>query len=171
MSRGANLGPNARAGPLYDLELTYEVLRTAAAYQELQTIAGFFEAMGGADQPFWIAPPGLSAAAGQAIGTGDGSSTVFPLVAPLGAFTGPVYGTSGVSAVYLNGVAQGSGWTVSSGYAPAVTFTAAPAMGILITADFGVLWLCRFADDVVEFEQFIAQLFALKTLTLQTVRP
>ncbi len=162
---------NARAWPLFDLELTYEVLRTAAAYQELQTIAGFFEAMGGADQPFWIAPPGLSAVAGQAIGTGDGSTVTFPLVASLGPFTGPVAGTSGVSAVTLNGVAQGSGWSVSSGYAPAITFTAAPAAGVAIAASFGVLWLCRFAGDVAVFEQFMAQLFALKTLKLQTVRP
>ena len=146
-------------------------MRTDEAYQELQTIASFFEAMGGADQPFWIAPPGLSAVQGQAIGIGNGSTTVFPLVASLGAFTGPVYGTSGVSAVYLNGVAQGSGWTVSSGYAPAVTFTTAPVAGIPVAADLRALWLCRFADDVVELEQFMAQLFALKTLKLQTVRP
>jgi hypothetical protein len=89
----------------------------------------------------------------------------------VGPFTGPLYGTSGVSAITLNGVAQGSGWSVSSGYAPAVTFATAPAAGVAISADFGVLWLCRFADDVVEFEQFMAQLFALKTLKLQTVRP
>ena len=143
----------------------------AAAYEEFRTIAGFFEEMGGADQPFWIAPPGLSAITGQAIGTGDGSTTVFPLVASVGPFTGPVYGTSGVSGVYLDGVSQGSGWTVSSGYAPTVTFATAPAAGVAISVDFGVLWLCRFADDVVEFEQFMSQLFALKTLKLQTVRP
>ncbi len=161
----------ARAWPLFDLELTFEVLRTDAAYQEVQTVAGFFEATGGAGSPFWIAPPGLSAATGQAIGTGDGSTTVFPLVASQGAFTGPVCGTSGVSAVYLNGVAQGSGWSVSSSYAPAVIFAVAPAAGVAVAASFGVLWLCRFADDVVAFEQFMAQLFALKTLKLQTVRP
>ncbi len=161
----------ARAWPLFDIELTYELLRTAAAYEEFRTIAGFFEEMGGADQPFWIAPPGLSAITGQAIGTGDGSTTVFPLVASLGPLTGPVYGTSGVSAIYLDGVSQGSGWTVSSGYAPTVAFATAPAAGVAISVDFGVLWLCRFADDVVEFEQFMTQLFALKTLNLQTVRP
>jgi hypothetical protein len=166
-----------RAAPLFDIELSYAVLRTAAAYEELQTIAGFFESIGGADTPFWFAPPGLSAVTGQAIGTGDGSTTTFSLQASIGAFTGPVSGTSGVSAVYLDRVAQvtgsgpGIGWSVSSGYAPAITFAAAPAAGVAISADFGVLWLCRFADDVLEFEQFVAQLFALKTLKLQTVRP
>jgi hypothetical protein len=160
-----------RAWPLFDLELTCEVLRTAAGDQELQTVAGFFEAMGGADTPFWIAPPGLSALTGQAIGTGDGSTTVFPLVASLGPATEPVYGTSGVSAVRLNGAALASGWSVSSDYTPAITFAVAPAAGVAVSADFGVLWLCRFADDVTEFEQFMLQLFVLKTLKLQAVRP
>ena len=70
--------------------------------------------MSGAATPFWVAPPGLSAAIGQAIGTGDGTTTVFPLVRSMGAYSEPVQGVSGVSAVYLNGVAQaGSAWSVS----------------------------------------------------------
>jgi uncharacterized protein (TIGR02217 family) len=165
------------ANPYFDIELTYEVLRSAAAYQELQTIAGFFEEMSGEDSPFWFGAPGLGSVAGQAIGTGDGATTVFPLVAsipgsaPGAGYVGPVYGTSGISAIYLNGVAQGSGWSVSSGYLPAITFATAPGAGVAITGDFGVLWLCRFADDVQDFEEFMAQLFELRTLRLMTARP
>ena len=151
--------------------MTYEALRSAAAYEELQAIAGFFEQASGADEPFWVAPPGLSAAAGQAIGTGDGTATVFPLVASIGGYSGPVYGTSGVSAVYLDGVLQASGWSVSSGYLPAITFASPPGAGVAITADFGILWLCRFAEDVQDFEEFMTMLWALRTLRLMTVRP
>ena len=89
----------------------------------------------------------------------------------MGAYSEAVQGTSGVAAVYLNGVPQGSGWTVSSGYAPAITFAAAPGAGVAVTADFGVLWLCRFAEDVQDFEEFMAMLWTLKTLRLSTVRP
>jgi uncharacterized protein (TIGR02217 family) len=159
------------ASPYFEIELTYELLRSAPAYEELQSIAGFFEAMSGENEPFWIAPPGLSGAQGQAIGTGDGMMTVFPLVASIGAYAGPVNGTSAVGAVYLNGVAQASGWTVSAGYAPAITFATAPSAGVAITADFGILWLCRFAEDVEDFEEFMAMLFELQTLRLTTVRP
>jgi hypothetical protein len=60
---------------------------------------------------------------------------------------------------------------VSSGYLPAILFAAAPASGIAIAVDFGLLWLCRFADDVQDFEGFMAQLFELRTLHLTTVRP
>ena len=160
-----------RASAYYDIELTYEVLRSDAADLELQAIAGFFASMSGAATPFWVAPPGLSAAIGQAIGTGDGTTTVFPLVRSLGVYSEAVQGVSGVSAVYLNGVAQATGWSVSSGYAPAIAFTAAPGAGVAVIADFGVLWLCRFAEDVQDFEEFMAMLWTLKTLRLSTVRP
>jgi uncharacterized protein (TIGR02217 family) len=159
------------ANPYFNIELTYEVLRSAAAFAELQSIVGFFETMSGADEPFWIAPPGLTAVTGQTIGTGDGSTTAFPLVASVGVYTGPVYGTPGVSAVYLDGVAQASGWSVSSSYAPVINFSSAPAADVAVTADFSVLWLCRFADDVQDLEEFMAQLYQLRTLRLVTVRP
>jgi uncharacterized protein (TIGR02217 family) len=146
-------------------------LRSAAAYRELQAVAGFFEAMSGQATSFWVAPPGLAAVTAQALGTGDGATTTFALVQTIGGATIPVYGTSGLAAVYLNDVSQATGWTVSSGYAPAITFATAPATGIPITADFGALWLCRFAEDVQDLEEFMAQLWTLKTLNLQTVRP
>ena len=154
-----------------DVELTYEVLRAGAAYLELQAIAGFFAEASGAATPFWYAPPGFSAPIGQQIGIGDGVTTTFPLVQWTGAYSESVDGTSGVSAVYLNGASEGSGWSVSSGWAPAIAFASAPAAGLPVAADFGVLWLCRFADDVQDFEEFLAMLFELKTLKLTTARP
>src|SRR6202007_2414358 len=95
---------------------------------------------------------------------------VFPLLASIGSYTGPVYGISGVTAVYLNGVAQPNGWSVSSGYLPQITFTSAPGVGVGIAADFGILWLCRFAEDVQDFEEFMTMLWALRTVRLVTVR-
>ena len=90
----------------------------------------------------------------------------------VGGYSEAVQGASSVSAVYLNGVAQsGSTWSVSSGYAPAITFTTAPGLGVAVTADFGFLWLCRFAEDVQDFEEFMAMLWTLKTLRLSMVRP
>ncbi len=69
-----------------DVELTYEVLRADAAHLELQAIAGFFAEMSGQATPFWFAPPGLSTATGQLIGTGDGVTTTFPLMQSTGAY-------------------------------------------------------------------------------------
>jgi uncharacterized protein (TIGR02217 family) len=146
------------------------LLRAAPAFSEFQSIAGFFVGQGGANAPFWIAPPGLSAASGQALGTGDGSTTQFALSRSYGAYSEPVLATSGVTAVYLNGVAQGSGWSVSSGYAPKIIFTTAPAIGAIVTADFGLLWLCRFSEDFADFENFMSLLWNWGSVKLQTVR-
>ena len=82
------------ANPLYEFELTYEVLRSAAAFAELQAIAGFFAQVSGQNLPFWFSPPNLA----------------------------------------------------------------------------GAPYLCRFAEDVQDFEEFMTMLFELQTLRLQTVR-
>jgi uncharacterized protein (TIGR02217 family) len=166
---GRSVRRSAYAAAYYDVELTYDVLRSAAAYAEMQAVAGFFAEVAGQDEPFWLAPPGIASVTGQALGTGDGSTMVFALQRSWGpSYVEPVYGASGVSAVYLNGVPQGSGWSVSPGYGAAVTFATAPGAGVAISADFGALWLCRFAEDVLDFEEFMAMLFELQIVKLRT---
>ena len=48
------------ANPLCEFELTYEVLRSAAAFAELQAIASFFAQVSGQNLPFWFSPPNLA---------------------------------------------------------------------------------------------------------------
>jgi uncharacterized protein (TIGR02217 family) len=160
------------ATALYDLELTYEALRSDAAHLELQTIVGLFAARQGRNEPFWLAPPGLAQVFGQLLGVGDGATTSFPLVRTFGTYAEPVAGTSGVSVAYIGGVAAApSSYSVTAGYAPAIVFATPPPAGAAVAADFGVLWLCRFSEDVLDLEEFMAMLFELRMLRLQTVRP
>ena len=160
------------AAALYDVQLTYDLLRADAAHGELQSIAGFFGAMLGQDAPFWIAPPGLAEVGGQALGTGDGATAAFPLVRTFGSYSEPVTGASDVRAVYFDGVTVSpSLYSATPGYGPAIAFATAPVAGVAISADFDLLWLCRFADDVLDFEEFMAMLFTLGVVKLQTVRP
>src|SRR5581483_4721018 len=91
------------AAALYDIELTYDVLRSDAAHRELQEIVGFFASMLGRSEPFWLAPPGLTQVSGQKLGTGDGVATNFPLVRSFGAYVEPVAATSGVFSVSIDG--------------------------------------------------------------------
>ena len=158
-----------RAYGLYEFELPFDVLR-ADAHAELQAIAGFYDNVGGADGSFWFAPPNFGVMSGQLLGNGNGSQTAFALVRSIGGYTEPVQAAS-VTAVYLNGVFQSSGWSVSSGYAPVVTFVSAPASGVSVSADFTTLWLCRFADDVADFENFMTLLWKFGTVKIETVRP
>jgi hypothetical protein len=109
---------------------------------------------------------------GQLLGVGDGSTTTFALARSHGTAAEPVAGTSGVAAVYENGVAiPDSLWSVAAGYAPQVVFATAPAAGVVVSADFGALWLCRFAEDIADLENFMTLLWAFRTVKLQTVRP
>ena len=160
------------ASARYDIELTYDLLRSDAVDLEMQAIAGFFAQISGKAAPFWLAPPGLSALTGQPLGVADGTTERFPLVRSYSSYTEQVSGTSGVLAVYLNGAAQPSGtWTVTPGFAPAIVLSSAPQTGVVVAADFGVLWLCRFADDALDLEEFMATLFELRSVKFSTVRP
>ncbi len=159
------------ASALYDVELTYDSLSSKLADYELQTIAGFFEQMSGAATPFWFSPLGLAGLRAEHFGVGDGATTTFPVSRSYGAYTEVVLGVSDMTAVYLAGIVQPtSAWTLTSGYAPTIVFAQPPPTGAPITADFSALWLCRFAEDASDFEEFMAMLFELKTFKLKTVR-
>jgi hypothetical protein len=160
------------AAPLFDFELSFDLLHSDALDHEMQQIAGFFEHMKGASTPFWFAPPRLSAVSGQILGEGDGSTTAFPLALTVASTLTPVAGCSSIGAVYADGAAlPSSGWTLSNAYPAAIVFVTAPAAGATIAADFTALWLCRFADDDLDFEEFMTMLFKLGMVRLTAVRP
>ena len=60
--------------------------------------------------------------------------------------------------------------TLSSGYEPSLTLLTPPPIGAQVAVDGVALWLCRFADDALDLEQFAYQLFELKSLKLVTVK-
>ena len=159
-----------RAAAVYELELTFDLLRADAA-AELQAVAGFYAARAGQGGAFWLAPPGFADVAGQSLGTGDGATTSFGLTRSFGGYVEPVLATGGVSAVYLDGTALATGWSVSPGFYPVIGFAAPPGAGVTVSADFSVLWLCRFAEDVADFDNFLSLLWNWGGVKLRTVRP
>jgi uncharacterized protein (TIGR02217 family) len=171
--------------PIWTWTLTYSMLRdehdTRAAsgpgvgYDELRTLMGFFLQQQGAFQPFLFDDPTDDTVSAQAIGTGNGSTTVFQLVRsmgvalPGGGFAEAVTAPNAVSAIYFDGIVQ-----IASGYSidpttGLVTFTTPPPAAQLITADFTYYFRVRFADDTADFENFLYQLWALKQVKLQSV--
>jgi hypothetical protein len=159
------------ATPLWKIGLNYDLLRMVSPHTELQAIVGFFGQCAGEDTAFYFEPGPLSPVIGQALGTGDGTTTTFPFLVSIGDYTLAPAGVGTVSAVYLDGVAQSGGYTVNAApLAPCVTFATAPVPTAAVTADFGWYFLCRFADDDLDVEEFMAQLYALQSLQLRTVR-
>ena len=159
------------ANPYFDIDLTYDLLRADAAHLELQAIAGFFEQASGETAPFWVEPPGLSAVTGQAIRTRRRLDDGFPAgrldrflhrprLRDIGRRCGlPKRCRAAERMDRFKRISTGDHIHVGAG------------AGAAITADFGILWLCRFAEDVQDFEEFMTMLWTLRTVRLMTVRP
>jgi hypothetical protein len=132
---------------------------------QARTLYNFYLARKGSFEVFNFFHPLIAAYAGEYVGTGTGSQTVWNLPSKSGA----------TCTVYIDGIAQTGGgvnYTFVSGTgedgADKVTFAAAPTAGQRITYDFtGKLKVrCTFAEDKLTFETFLARLVSAR-LTLQ----
>lgn len=122
--------------------------------EQVASLIAFFRARKGRAYGFRFKDWADYQAVGEAIGTGDGATTTFQLVkrylsggvSETRTITKPVTDTV---VVYLDGVAQTSGWSVGTATG-IVTFNAAPANGAVITADFEFDVPARFDTDQME---------------------
>jgi uncharacterized protein (TIGR02217 family) len=175
--------------PVWEFTLSYEYLlndpksRDENEQTPLETLVGFFLARGGQFDDFLLNETDLtgrledSVYSGQPIGVGDGVTKSFQLVRNIGGFMEAVQNPMNQTAtVYLNGVAklQGTDYSIASGL---VTFSAAPAAGVSITADFVFLYRVRFhtgtsrsGKEGIEFSNFSYQLYECKEVQLISVR-
>ena len=157
--------------PLWQFALVYDFLRDnpQAGYDELRTLLGFFMLCQGAYGTFLFQDPSDFQVAGQQIGTGDASRTVFQLqramgaMLPGGGFLEPITAPNVVSTIYLNGITQAPATYSVDPATGLVTFDTAPGSGLIITADFTYYFRCRFIDDKYDFENFMRHLWQLKS--------
>lgn len=136
---------------------------------DLVTIQGFYEQMLGRFNVFLFDDPNDDNVEAQQIGTGDGTTTAFQLVRSRGGSTIPIQCPFTLPApnIYDNGVLKSVGTDYGiSNPGGLVTFVTAPAAGHVITADFSYYFPVRFDDDVHEHEQFMVQLWKLKSIKL-----
>jgi len=149
--------------PIYQIKLTYEILRATTALPELQQLIGLFNLMQGSFDNFLYSDPTDNSVTAQALGVGDGTTTKFQLVRAYGANTEPVMNVNAIAGVYLNGVAT-TAYTIDS-YG-LITFTTAPLAAVVITWTGTYYYRCRFVADSNEFENFMYQLWFIKSLDL-----
>jgi uncharacterized protein (TIGR02217 family) len=160
--------------PLWEFEATFDGLGSdSVSYpslgaQSLQSLMGLFLQCQGQFGTFLYMDPTDNAVTAQALATGDGSTEIFAFVRSLGGFTEPVGCVTSVSNIYLNGVAQASGWSLTT--PNSLVFTSAPSSGVAITASFAFMFECRFDDDTLDFEEFIQNLWKLESLKFKSVR-
>jgi uncharacterized protein (TIGR02217 family) len=170
--------------PIWTWTLTYSLLRDAhdtrgvagpgVGYDELRTLMGFFLQQQGSFAAFLYDDPADDRAAGQALGTGDGSAAAFQLVRSMGVgllgggFAEPITAPNTVSAIYFDGVVQSpAGYSVDPDTG-LVSFASPPPSGQVVAADFTYYFRVRFGDDSADFENFLYQLWALKQVRFQS---
>ena len=153
--------------PRYSWELTYDFLRSGPGYSELQTLIGFINQMQGGFGTFLYRDDDDNQIANQQIGTGDGATTVFPLIRSLGGFIEPVGAANVISSVMVDGTS--ASYTANSDDA-SITLGVAPSSGTVVSASFSYYWRCCFTDDTTDFTKFLFGLSSVSNLKFESVR-
>lgn len=158
---------------LYEFEVGFEALASDASSnpglgaQSLQAVMGLYLQCGGSYGAFLYVDPNDNAATSQTIATGDGATTQFTFVRSIGAGLDSDFYVTGVTSVVVNGVAV-SNWSL---IAPnLLSFSAPPLSGATITASFAYAFVCRFLEDSQDFENFMQNLWAAKSVKFRSVR-
>jgi len=196
ISRGARGGPERRTrivelasgdeernSPWADSRRRYDAAYGIRRADDLAAVVAFFEARHGRLYGFrwkdWsdyksCLPSALPSATDQIIGEGDGSTTQFQLVKVYASgaqsysrrIVKPVAGTVLLA---LDGIAQGSGWSVdpSTGV---VSFAAAPGNGVIVTAGFEFDVPVRFDTDRLDVTLDIERMGSIASIPLVEIR-
>jgi len=153
--------------PRWQWTLSFNFLRDDAN-NEFRTLLAFFLARQGSFDSFLFDDVDDDTVTGQAIGLGDGSTTVFQLLRSFGGFTEPVLAPNTVT-IKVGGVAlSGSDWSYSG--PGQVTLNAAPGHGVGVTADLTYYWPVRFLADQYDFSKFMNRLWEQKKLDFISVK-
>jgi len=161
----------------------YDVAYGIRRADDLAAVVAFFEARNGRLYGFrfkdWAdykscLPSATPSATDQVIGTGDGTTTAFQLVKAYSSgaqawtrtITKPVAGSV---AVAIDGVEQASGWSVDT-TTGLVTFNAAPASGVSITAGFEFDVPVRFDTDTLDVTLDLERLGSITSIPLLEIR-
>ena len=172
---GRELRAQQWAYPIWQFTIAYDYLPTA----DLQTLAAFYMARGGAFDEFLFQDAHDKTATNVTIGTGDGSTKLFPLVSSFGTYLQPIGCLNGnPTSVKVNGVSKTltTDYTLTgtNGYAGnnALNFVTAPGAGQAITASFSFYYRVRFmADDSCDLSEFVNNVYELQQLDLIGFRP
>lgn len=156
--------------PQWRFSLSFEVLRTKASVNELEQLAGFFNARKGSFESFLYEDPTDNAVTDQAIGNTVQGVTRYQLVRSIGGFIEPVLAVKERPAVKVGGVAltYGRDYTVTD--KGVLVFNTPQTPGRPITWTGGFYFRVRFTSDTVDFENVLGSLWAAKKIEFTSVK-
>lgn len=146
--------------------LAYEFLR-AGTEQELQNIEGFFNARQGSFDTFLFNDPDDRAVTDQTFGTGNGTTTAFPLLRTRGGFSEPVQSVNGAPVIKVSGVTQVTPTNYTISTLGVVNFVVAPLAGAALTWTGAYYWRVRFLLDMLDLDKFLHDLWKLNRIELR----
>lgn len=156
--------------PQWRFSLSFEVLRTKASVNELEKLAGFFNARKGSFESFLYEDPTDNAVTDQHIGNTVQGVTRYQLVRSMGGFIEPVLAVKERPAVKVGGVAltYGRDYTVTD--KGVLVFNTPQTPGRPITWTGGFYFRVRFTSDTVDFENVLGSLWAAKKIEFTSVK-
>lgn len=156
--------------PQWRFSLSFEVLRTKASVNELEQLAGFFNARKGSFESFLYEDPTDNAVIDQTIGNTVQGVTRYQLVRSMGGFIEPVLAVKERPAVKVGGVAltYGRDYTVTD--KGVLVFNAPQTPNSLITWTGGFYFRVRFTSDTIDFENVLGSLWTAKKIEFTSVK-
>lgn len=157
-----------------------------AGLTELQQLSGLFLQCLGSYGEFYYSDPDDNSRYAQPVATADGVTTTFQLYYTWGtgpfspALSIPVGGVQTLDAIYFNGSPpppytpgpppSGYSWTLDATNTK-VVFNTPPPAGTIITADLHFYFRCRWLDDTMDYSQFAQNLWEVKQVQFESVKP
>lgn len=161
---GKELRTAYRSRPIWRFSMGYEVLRGGNGFTELQQMIAFYNLRQGAFDSFLLLDDSDKTATTQQFGTGDGTTKTFPLLHAIQGWVEPI-GYCASPQVYVAGVLK----TLTTHYTTdgaSVTFVTAPTSGQALTWTGTFYYRVRFEKDMLDFDQFLKDLWQLKKCEL-----
>lgn len=176
--------------PLWEFDLTYEMLRDGfrygRAFDEMKQIEGLFLASTGSLTGFAFHDDDDNRVSRTPAATGDGTTTAFTLKRYRGSAGNPLgYESIGVldlsqpfnlylsnSSAIIDPNDSTWGYTLNTTNPKKqqIVFNSPPANGVTLNCDMSFFYYVRFQADSLDFEKFMHQLWALKKVTLVSLR-
>lgn len=156
--------------PQWRFSLSFEVLRTKASVNELEKLAGFFNARKGSFESFLYEDPADNAVTDQSVGNTVQGVARYQLVRSMGGFIEPVSAVKERPAVKVGGtaLAYGRDYTVTD--KGVLVFNTPQPPGRPITWTGGFYFRVRFTSDTVDFENVLGSLWAAKKIEFTSVK-
>jgi hypothetical protein len=186
--QGREVGSAQQPAPRWEFELRYELLRDVTqnidattihgqSFVELQNLLGLYLACAGQYGTFLFDDSTDNSRSSQVLGSGDGSTLVFPFVRTITGDSG-LYFTETVGAVntnfspivYLDGtpIPSSGNWSISTDLTKLV-FVSPPALNVLISSTFHYYYRCRWISDYQEVEEFVDRFWSARSVKFRSV--